>query len=188
VVPEFVETQEQSGAYILSPLEEASRDPVQNAGFVVTWLTSNQTTRVSSYSLRNTLDTPPTLSRSSRGRASTTINSNFLSARGFRRKGATASPLNNVGRHPNAERISSAFKVLPVDPARMRRASTGGELLYAEAADELTGASSCQEAADWIVDSIRRACEDVGVVNGSFVTNEDVVGWVSHRHYSVALH
>jgi hypothetical protein len=61
----------------------------------------------------------------------------------------------------------------------MRTSSTGGDLLYSEAADELSGASSCQEAADLIVDSIRRACEDVGVVGGGFVTNEDVVRWVS---------
>lgn len=48
-----------SGAYILSPLQEASRDPVQNAGFLVRWLTPAGTTRVTSYSLRNSLDTPP---------------------------------------------------------------------------------------------------------------------------------
>ena len=51
--------------------------------------------------------------------------------------------------------------------------------MYAEAADELSGASSCQEAADLIVSSIRRACEDVGAVSGEFVTNEDVVRWAS---------
>ncbi|KAF5389930.1 hypothetical protein D9757_003649 [Collybiopsis confluens] len=44
------------GPYILSPLEEASRDPVQNAGFTIAWLNSNQTTRVTSYSIRNSLD------------------------------------------------------------------------------------------------------------------------------------
>ena len=47
------------GAYIISPLEEASRDPVQNAGFVVEWRnTSRQRTRVTSYSLRNSVDLP----------------------------------------------------------------------------------------------------------------------------------
>lgn len=57
------------GAYILSPLEEASRDPLQNAGFIITWLNNNQTTRVTSYSLRNSLDSnasvpsTPTISR-----------------------------------------------------------------------------------------------------------------------------
>ncbi|VDB82776.1 unnamed protein product [Peniophora sp. CBMAI 1063] len=49
----------QKGAYILSPLQEASRDPIQNAGFIVRWHTPASTTRVTSYSLRNSLDTPP---------------------------------------------------------------------------------------------------------------------------------
>ncbi|KZV71845.1 hypothetical protein PENSPDRAFT_650268, partial [Peniophora sp. CONT] len=49
----------QKGAYILSPLQEASRDPVQNAGFIVRWHTPASTTRVTSYSLRNSLDAPP---------------------------------------------------------------------------------------------------------------------------------
>lgn len=44
------------GAYILSPLEEGSRDPIQNAGFSIHWLNKNQTTRVTSYSVRNSVD------------------------------------------------------------------------------------------------------------------------------------
>jgi hypothetical protein len=52
--------------------------------------------------------------------------------------------------------------------------------MYAEAADELSGASSCQEATNLIVDSIQRACNDVGtIISDGFVTNEDVVRWVS---------
>jgi hypothetical protein len=61
----------------------------------------------------------------------------------------------------------------------MRRASSGGGSMYADPADELSGASSCQEAVNLIVDSIWRACEDVGVNDGGFVTNEDVVRWVA---------
>lgn len=144
----------------------------------MTWLTSKQTTRVTSYSLRNTLEMPSTLPWSSRGRTST-INPNFLLTRSFTRRGPSASILSSVALPPSAEQTFAAFKVLPIDPARMRTSSTGGDLLYSEAADELSGASSCQEAADLIVDSIRRACEDVGVVGGGFVTNEDVVRWVS---------
>jgi hypothetical protein len=49
--------------------------------------------------------------------------------------------------------------------------------LYAEAADELSGAASCREAVDMIVDCIRRACEDAGV-DGGFVSDGDVVRWV----------
>ncbi|KAF8478731.1 SacI homology domain-containing protein [Russula ochroleuca] len=50
------------GAYIISPLEEASRDPVQNAGFVVEWRNTRQLTRVTSYSLRNSVELPSSLS------------------------------------------------------------------------------------------------------------------------------
>lgn len=46
------------GAYIVSPLEEASRDPIQNAGFSVEWRNARQFTRVTSYSLRNSVEIP----------------------------------------------------------------------------------------------------------------------------------
>jgi hypothetical protein len=48
------------GAYILSPLEEASRDPKQNAGFVIHFSLRRHVTRTTSYSVRNSLPTPPT--------------------------------------------------------------------------------------------------------------------------------
>lgn len=154
----------------------------------MTWLTSKQMTRITSYSLRNTLETPSTLPQSSvRGRTST-IHPNFLLNRSLTRKGATiSSALSNVGLPPSAEQTFAAFKVLPVDPAQMRGASTGGDLMYAEAADELSGASSCQQAANLIVDSIRRACEDVGAIDDRFVTREDVVRWVSDLHSFIVL-
>ncbi|KAI9466155.1 SacI homology domain-containing protein [Lactarius psammicola] len=46
------------GAYIVSPLEEASRDPIQNAGFSVEWRNARQFTRVTSYSVRNSVEIP----------------------------------------------------------------------------------------------------------------------------------
>ncbi|KAI0301975.1 SacI homology domain-containing protein [Russula brevipes] len=46
------------GAYIVSPLEEVSRDPIHNAGFTVEWRNVRQRTRVTSYSLRNSIDLP----------------------------------------------------------------------------------------------------------------------------------
>ncbi|KAI0273575.1 SacI homology domain-containing protein [Gloeopeniophorella convolvens] len=46
------------GAYIVSPLEEASRDPVQNAGFTIEWRNARQMTRVTSYSVRNSIEIP----------------------------------------------------------------------------------------------------------------------------------
>ena len=47
-----------AGAYIVSPLEEASRDPIQNAGFSVEWRNAHQITRVTSYSVRNSVEIP----------------------------------------------------------------------------------------------------------------------------------
>ncbi|KAH9001323.1 SacI homology domain-containing protein [Lactarius akahatsu] len=46
------------GTYIVSPLEEASRDPIQNAGFSVEWRNARQFTRVTSYSVRNSVEIP----------------------------------------------------------------------------------------------------------------------------------
>ena len=69
----------------------------------------------------------------------------------------------------------AAFKVLPIDPTRIRRASSSASGLYADASDELNGASSCREAVDLIVDSIYRGCEDAGSTHSNFVTSEDVV-------------
>jgi hypothetical protein len=164
------------GAYILSPLEEASRDPVQNAGFVVSWLNTNQITRVASYSVRNTMEassrppaTPKTINNSI-----STVTRNSLST--LSRKGTTLSNiLSHASLAVSKEKAFAAFKVLPIDPARIRRASSGGSSAYAETSDELTGASSCQEAVELMVESIRQACEDIGGAQGEFITDADVV-------------
>jgi len=84
--------------------------------------------------------------------------------------------------------------MLPIDPARVRRASSYGsetarDYSYtSQGADELTGAANCQEAVEMVVDVIRRACEDVGSASSSsslggysgpgqkFIVDEDVVG------------
>ncbi|KAG5645593.1 hypothetical protein DXG03_005731 [Asterophora parasitica] len=171
------------GAYILSPLEEASRDPVQNAGFVMTWHNSNQITRATSYSVRRSLDVPPptpiraTLSGLAATRQ-TAINAGTMLTRGLTRTKlpVLSNILTNATTTEGAETTFAAFKVLLIDPARIRRGSSiGGNFDYTEAADELSGASNCKEAADLIVDSIRSACKDIGGAHGEFITNEDVV-------------
>ncbi|WWC98268.1 hypothetical protein V866_005159 [Kwoniella sp. B9012] len=48
-----------SGAYILSTLQEASRDPKENYGFLVNFSPTNESTRYSTYSLRNKLPSVP---------------------------------------------------------------------------------------------------------------------------------
>jgi hypothetical protein len=66
----------------------------------------------------------------------------------------------------------AAFKALPVDPARSRQAGISS-------ADELVGASTCTEAVEIIVTAIRDACVDAGNVRPDFLTDEDVVRYVS---------
>ncbi|KAH9930723.1 SacI homology domain-containing protein [Fomitopsis serialis] len=146
------------GAYILSPLEEASRDPEQNSGFVITWRNVGQDTRVTSYSIRNSLD----------------LSSPLASERSCARTQPTLSSLLSRAAVPIAEGDSSfvAFKMLPIDPTRMRR-DTGS---FIEPADELSGATNCKQATDLIVDTIRQACVEAGGAQGDeFIAEEDIV-------------
>lgn len=144
------------GAYILSPLEEASRDPEQNAGFVVTWSGSHQESRINSHSVQNDIgsSTSPfalltrSMSKIHKGRSRVV--------------------------HNSGDPIFAAFKVLPVDPARIRRSSSTGDGLYAEASDEMSLATTCKEAVDLIAESIERACREEG--GSASVVEWDVVG------------
>lgn len=165
------------GAYILSPLEESSRDPEQNGGFVLTWSTSNQESRATSYSVRNSLDpgspsplapTSPSFGNRRRTSRGTTMPglSNVL--------GSSSLSSTGVGTQNFA-----AFKVLPIDPTRTRREASAVGDQYVELSDEMQRASSCREAADLIVDKIRDACEDMGGGKGRFVIEKDVVRFVS---------
>ena len=49
--------QHTTGVYISSPLKEASHNISQNTRFLVSWINTNSTSCVTSYSLRNSLDT-----------------------------------------------------------------------------------------------------------------------------------
>ncbi|KAJ7271919.1 SacI homology domain-containing protein [Mycena haematopus] len=180
------------GAYILSPLEEASRDPEQNAGFIISWASANQTTRVTSYSVRNSLDNkaPPSgkvtikslsaAATSSLGRIRESVPASL--GRKNTAAGALSARLLSV-MGGGAETTSfAAFKVLPIDPARRRASSFGGTQAYVDSAEELNGAGSCREVVDLMVDSIRRACEEMGNDGrreegvAGLVAEEDVVG------------
>ena len=138
---------------------------MQNAGFVVTWRNSEaQDTRVTSYSIRNSLDlaSPPASPSSPKftmtaPRKSTMPLSRILSD--------TAGPI------AGQETIFAAFKALPVDPARSRRESGS----FIQPQDELASAKSCKEAVDMIVDAIRQACRDIGNEHRDLITDADVV-------------
>jgi len=164
------------GAYILSPLEEASRDPIQNAGFTIEWIHSKGvTTRMTTYSYRNQLeDTPPLSASIFPAAKSGTLDKRFstMPGRSFARTTTLSRMMSKVSEGFSNETNFGAFKVLPVDPARIRRESTAG---YAEPADDLAGATTCKEVADLMVDTIARACEDIGGHHEHFVVEEDVV-------------
>ncbi|KAF7363564.1 hypothetical protein MSAN_01013000 [Mycena sanguinolenta] len=183
------------GAYILSPLEEASRDPEQNVGFIVSWTSTNQVTRVTSYSVRNSLDNkaPPAgkmtikslsaAATSSLGRIRESVPASL--GRKNTAAGALSARLMNVMGGGTETTSFAAFKVLPIDPARTRRGSSFGGTqtqTYVDSADELSGAGSCREVVDLMVDSIRRACEEMGNDGhgggdvAGLVAEEDVVG------------
>lgn len=188
------------GAYILSPLEEASRDPVQNAGFVLSWNSQNQETRVTSYAVRNTADLPstPTTPSGPKGgddnsgggefpllaafppllarvpvRPPSTVDGGSGRPTPSRRGTALSRLLTKAAPAGPSETTWAAFKVLPVDPARVRQGSTGS---FADAAgDDLSAATNCREAVEMIVDAIQEACSDVGNVAENLVVEEDVV-------------
>lgn len=194
------------GAYILSPLEEASRDPKQNAGFVIHFSISRHVTRASSYSIRNSLESPP---------ASPNYRSAFPAAAVFKRSlsrksilpsapsvvtatsvdsvtsssklSATSAEVTRLIEEAATQHTTSiseeessvtfaAFKVLPIDPTRMRASASGGSAFsMSEPANDLVGAKDCQEAVDLIVGYIRTACREIGNARDDFVTTEDVV-------------
>ena len=162
------------GAYILSPLEEASRDPEQNFGFIITWRNVDLDTRVTSYSIRNSLDlslSAPTVSEfpSLPSRLSKRMSAPLPQGIVSSLMTKAAAPVDD------GESSFAAFKMLPIDPTRARR-DTGS---FIEPADELSGAKNCKQAADLIVDTIRQACVDVNDALGEeFVVEEDIVRYV----------
>ncbi|KAH9043290.1 SacI homology domain-containing protein [Lactarius pseudohatsudake] len=179
------------GTYIVSPLEEASRDPIQNVGFSVEWRNARQFTRVTSYSVRNSAAhrrsggtglaaaassssssvkrrPPPLLSRTpTRSRLSRLLSST-----------APPPPSPVVDGSAAGTTSFAAFKALPIDPARTRRGDDGSTFVEpADAPEEFAGASTCREAVDHMVDCIVRAC--AGATGGgdsvSIVRQEDIV-------------
>lgn len=163
----------EKGAYIISPLEEASRDPVQNAGFSVYWHASNKISmRMTSYSIRNCPEDTPTRSPPAVSVSSSSQFKPMLPRREPTKtanlSGIMSKVVENAAGSTNV--CFAAFKALPVDPARVRSGSSTG---YAEPADDLAGATNCKQVVDMMVDSIKRACEDAG--NSPVIIYRDVV-------------
>ncbi|KAL4077324.1 SacI homology domain-containing protein [Scleroderma yunnanense] len=169
------------GAYIISPLEEASRDPIQNAGFTVSWLnTTGKTSTQNTYSNASDPTRIPSANNSQQavvtGKTHTPLGQrrsipNFLSV--LKPPKSPQTPPLPPRSPSNSSNVSfAAFKVLPVDCFRVQSES----IVYGEPADDLVGATTCKEVVDLIVDAIKRVCEDNGFGRqANFVVEEDVV-------------
>jgi hypothetical protein len=80
----------EKGAYILSALQEAGRDPAENAGFVVNFSPADEDRRYSTYSIRNREPSSPSVSTAPMGRLSLSRN-NSTSSRSRARAESSAS-------------------------------------------------------------------------------------------------
>ncbi|KZO95798.1 hypothetical protein CALVIDRAFT_482345 [Calocera viscosa TUFC12733] len=141
----------QKGAYILSTLQEAARDPMENYGVLITWRTSHLTRRMTSYSLRNK---PEALEVQ-----------DVKAKKGIIRPGISRSnTASSLGKGLPEETQFAAFKALPTST------STAGRDL------DVVPVTSCRHAVDVIVDTIVRACKDTEAPQKKdFVREQDII-------------
>lgn len=175
------------GVYIISPLEEASRNPESNYGFTVTYLPNRLVTRVTTYSLRNAIGggevatvpaslTRPKLQQLLSGASVSIKNSaNKESGGGVLPKllaSVTVAAANQGATDSNEPKeIFTAFKALPVD-----QGSGSGVDSSETIVDPVLSAPTCRAAVDIMVNMIRSACKDVGNGQDShFIQERDIV-------------
>jgi hypothetical protein len=154
------------GAYILSTLEEGSRDVQQNYGFMVHYNSTDETTRVTSYSIRNKASGSDSMPNSPMSDRFPSSGSPPETA------GLLSRALSSSGSEGTQSESFVAFKALPIDPARARR-TTGS---FEESTDSLPFVKTCKEAVDVITEAIRQACSEIGSAGEGFVVEEDIVG------------
>jgi hypothetical protein len=155
------------GIYILSPLEEASRNSDDNFGFLISYLPSGLTTRVTSYSVRNTVgDAGPF-------RPSTPISRLLTSGKGSRGSTVLSKLLSNValatGAGTGGAAVTAAFKALPAEHIKGT----------SDVEDPVASATTCRDAVNLIVELMHEACVDVGSAGPGFVVEEDIVRYVT---------
>ncbi|KAI0032266.1 SacI homology domain-containing protein [Vararia minispora EC-137] len=180
------------GPYILSPLQEASRDPEQNFGFTIRWLTSHAETRMTSYSIRNSPDMPPPpLSPSTfvsppgvgmpLDSPSTSVIPSIQVKQGAPQStvSAVAKPLALIRTSSRRSFVFGMPRLSAILQAQGQSAETptafasfkalpvdSARARRGEAADECAGAANCKEAVAYMVDAIRNACADIGGAHG----------------------
>lgn len=138
---------------------------------MISYRSTGETTRLTSYSVQNSvLDAsgsstirPYTVKRG------TSVSSRLLEV--------------NANEEQNAISFAS-FKVLPIDPARARR-TTGS---FEETADDLSWAKSCKEAVEIIVDTIYQAVKDIGGENGEkFIIDAPIVSLLEAQRATTVI-
>ena len=134
----------------MSPLEEGSRNPTQNYGFLINYIPTSDNTRVSSYSVLNHGGAKP-----SGGPAQAPVAKPSIKRRST---ALLSTMLNNISAVEEKLNEDSfvAFKALPIDPARPRR-TTGS---FEEPASNELFASNCKQAVEVMVDTIAQAIQD----------------------------
>ncbi|EJT48555.1 hypothetical protein A1Q1_02463 [Trichosporon asahii var. asahii CBS 2479] len=163
----------QKGAYILSALQEAGRDPTENAGFVVTFAAADESTRYSTYSLDNTVATPPTPT-STISQASTTTGTDPLKSETKRNRARTLSfKRKSIMKLADVDPDTSeffAFKALPREFVAQPHPEDDEDEEFTLEQNE-----TCMATVDRIVKRIREQCAKVHKVPDDFVVDKDVV-------------
>ena len=152
---------------------------MQNAGFSVHWRSSDQVImRMASYSISNRPEDALVSSPSALSAGSSSKLKPMTKHRGPIGAATLSKTMTKVSE--NATGVSdicfAAFKVLPVEPPRVR---SGSYTRYAEPADDLAEATTCIQLVDLMVDTIRQACKDAG--NPPVVMDRNIVRYATCR-------
>ncbi|KIM25985.1 hypothetical protein M408DRAFT_330774 [Serendipita vermifera MAFF 305830] len=142
----------QKGAYILSTLNNQTRDPRFNYGMQISFLATRQDTRVTSYSIRNQY-------------VPDGANVHLSSVNMNSKNGTTLSRILSNTTTGN-EAVSVAFKSLPVDP----QTGAGDD----HSSEPLTP----QDSINRIIELLVKLCDHFGTVDRGFVSEKDVVSLV----------
>ncbi|TXT12958.1 hypothetical protein VHUM_01359 [Vanrija humicola] len=172
----------QKGAYILSALQEAGRDPTENAGFILNFSPADESTRYSTYSLRNR--EPPSPENAGSG---TPISDYFASgsADGDTPKGKAAAPDTPKAQVKVADVDPTkteyfAFKALPREFVAKSKSTLAASHDDDDDEDEedimLESNETCRATVERIVRRIKDQCVKAGGgVGPDFVVDRDVV-------------
>ena len=185
------------GAYILSTLHEASKDPVENYGFSITYRSTHQDIRLTTYSMRNKPALPPPtinsiLESSSGGDDPTTPTPTqqrqpsfpipLLRRASSLRRGSgmlsqilsASAPPPSPGGNPEDELETVSFKALPVLDVHPDQIGVAP--------------GTCRDAARRIVRDVLAGCRSVGTGHGGgFVVDEDIVRYVVSAWHLLCL-